>query len=315
MVNYAINKCVSIVVPIVFIAVISLTMAPPVSWSMMLVGISLLGYTHYLLGAYYQHKAWRNRPSYVRYMFWFMLITIISGILVVGARAYEAIWLVALLTIPYFVWHGYENEHTLFTRSTGQKMNPGLLVGISLVVVGLTIDAFRHSSALFATSLIYSSALLPSTQQLFTVLSPALFLVGLSCVIAGIIFLLLSIKNERSPIRLGWLIVILGTCGWFWYANPLPYVWLFVLLLGYHFLTWGIHYGVIFWPKQKAFFTYLAAHVLVVVGVVLASAVVSAFVVQLPLGLLNTEFFLFMTLSHIGTSFLNEPWLKQYLSL
>lgn len=315
MVNYAINKCVSIIVPIVFIAIISLTILPPISWSMMLVGISLLGYTHYVLGAYYQHKAWRNRPSYHRYLLWFLLITVISGALVALALIYKVMWLVALITIPYFVWHGYENEHTLYTRSTGNKLHPGLLIGISLVAVGLTIDAFRHSSALFATSLIYSSALLPSTQQLFTTLSPALFLAGLTCVIVGIVFLLGSVKNKPSVMRVGWLVLMLGVCGWFWYSNPLPYVWLFVLLLGYHFLTWGIHYGVIFWSTQKAFFTYLAAHVLVVVGVILLSVVVSAFVVQLPLGLLNTEFFLFMTLTHIGTSFLNEPWLKQYLSL
>jgi hypothetical protein len=313
--NYTINKVVSIIAPIVFIVVVSLITPPPLSWSMLLVGVSLVGYTHYVLGAYYQQRAWKKRPTYLRYITFSFIIVGISAAMVVIAITYDAMWLIALVTIPYFVWHGYENEHTLYTRSTGEKLSPYLLMGISLIAVGLTIDAFRHSSALFATSLVYTSTLLPSTTKLFAFMSPFLFVAGMIGILLGIIFLLLSIKNNATIVGFGWLIVALGACVWFWYANPLPYIWLFVLLLGYHFVTWGVHYGVIFWPNSKAFYGYLVAHILVVFVVVVASYMVSKVIVQLPLGLLNTEVFLFMTLAHIGTSFLNETWARQSLRL
>lgn len=102
---------------------------------------------------------------------------------------------------------------------------------------------------------------------------------------------------------------------WFYIANPLPYVWLFVFLLGYHFMTWGIHYGVVFWPQSNRFMWYLLAHGAVIVGVVVLSIGVSHFMSGFPLGLLNGEFFLAATLIHISTSFLNDAWLQKALRL
>jgi hypothetical protein len=127
--------------------------------------------------------------------------------------------------------------------------------------------------------------------------------------------LLAVVCRGPSLARISWLIAALFLCGWFWFANPLPYVWLFVLLLGYHFLTWGIHYGVVFWSLGSAFWTYLFGHVAVVAGVLGISLVMTQTTDLFPLGLLNTELFLAATLIHISTSFLNDDWLKHRLGL
>jgi hypothetical protein len=139
------------------------------------------------------------------YIIWFLFIACISGLLAALASGYKTIWLVALVTILYFVWHGYENEHTLFNQSTGNTLSIELLMGISLVTVGLTIDVFRHSSAQFVTSLIYTSALIPGMSQLLTVVSSTLLYTGVSCLVAGIVLIVVSCKKYHQQLDLAGL--------------------------------------------------------------------------------------------------------------
>ncbi len=312
---YAINKIISILLPILVIGVVVGVVDAPQNWTMLLVGVSLLGYTHYILGAYYQHKAWRQRSNYRRFLGCFFVLSGLSVGCVVVALTYEILWLVALLTIPYFVWHGYENEHTLYTRTTGQRHSSLLLVGMSLLAVGATLDAFRHTSANFTYSLTYAHGLIPKFTGVLAYFNPYVYGVGSGLMIAGSIMVILVTLRRRSATTIFWSLVSVVLLGWFYIANPLPYIWLFVFLLTYHFLTWGIHYGVVFWPQSQKFMSYLWAHGLVVVGVVIVSIGMSSVTDQFPLGLLNSEFFLGATLVHISTSFLNDPWLQKILRL
>lgn len=275
----------------------------------------MFGYTHYLIGGYYQHQAWRRRGKYRRFLCFFLVFSVISIGCVVLASAGALLWLVALLTIPYFVWHGYENEHTLFTRATGARHSAWLLGGMSLVVVGATTDAFRHSSANFTYSLIYTNGLLPKFTGELASLDPYIFAAGFGLMVIGSIMIWLVTLAHPTKANLFWSLVAGALLAWFYYSNPLPYVWLFVFLLGYHFFTWGIHYGVVFWPQPKRFLGYLIAHGGVILGVVVASMVISHFWREFPLGLLNGEFFLAATLIHITTSFMNDTWLQKTLRL
>jgi hypothetical protein len=122
--SYIANKFISLILPILGIIYVTLLGAEMLGWSMLLIAISLIGYTHFGLGAYYQHQAWRNRVTYKKFLGWFVGMTIASVLIVLLAVHYQFIWLVAFLTIPYFVWHGYENEQTLFTRATNQTLCP-----------------------------------------------------------------------------------------------------------------------------------------------------------------------------------------------
>jgi hypothetical protein len=275
----------------------------------------MLGYTHYLIGAYYQHQARRRRGGYGRFLSYFLLFSAISVGCVVLAVELGILWLVALLTIPYFVWHGYENEHTLFTRTTGLRHSSWLLGGMSVVVVGATIDAFRHSSANFTYSLVYTNGLLPKFTGELASLDPYIFSIGFGMMVLGSFIIWLVTMRQPSRVNIFWSSVTTVLLAWFYVANPLPYVWLFVFLLGYHFLTWGIHYAVIFWPQPNRFMSYLLAHGAVIIGVVALSIGVSQCMSGFPLGLLNGEFFLAATLLHISTSFLNDNWLQKALGL
>ncbi len=316
MTTYVWNKIISLLLPMLVIGVISLLVAVPQSWTVLLVGISLLGYTHYVLGACYQHKAWLRRSNYWQFFGWSFLFATLSIVVVAFAVAQQLLWLVALLTIPYFVWHGYENELTLFLRTTVQMLSPVLIAGISLVAVGATLDAFRHTSAGFTATLSYYTAtLVPPTKAMVIALAPYLFWAGLIGMVSGIALLSWYLYRTRTKAALWWCGVAFGLLAWFWYANPLPYVWFFVLLLGYHFVTWGVHYGVVFWSDNKRFYRYLFGHVLVVGGVLVVSVLLIQVTDRFPLGLLNNELFLAATLIHISTSFLNDSWLQQRLGL
>ncbi|MFN3693283.1 MAG: hypothetical protein ACK4SL_04300 [Candidatus Paceibacteria bacterium] len=315
MLGYVINKIASLLIPIVAIAVVVALVPVPQSWTLLLVLVSLLGYTHYFIGAYYQHQAWRRRGMYRRFLYRFTLLSVVSVGLVVLAILNDLLWLVAILTIPYFVWHGYENEHTLFTRATGQQLSVWLLGGISAVAVGATIDAFRHTSANFSYSLIYTAGLIPKFTGTLAELDSYLYFVGFGLMLVGSMAIWFATFKRYSRANVFWSVASATALIWFFIDNPLPYIWLFVLLLGYHFLTWGIHYGVVFWPQTKKFFNYLMVHGLVVVGVVVVSMGIGLITSQFPLGLLNSEFFLTATLVHISTSFLNDNWLQKALGL
>jgi hypothetical protein len=295
---------------------VSLLVHAPQSWTILLVAVSLLGYTHYVLGAYYQHCAWAKRTNYRAFSLWFIVLTLVSIGVITAAIWSQTVWLVALLTIPYFVWHGYENEQSLFTRTTGQSLSPMLIGGISIVAVGATVDAFRHASAYFTHTLSYqSSVLLPGTARISEMFGSYIYVMGIGCLIFGSILLLYEVYLRPTLANVWWCIAALLTIVWFWFANPLPYVWLFVLLLGYHFLTWGIHYGVVFWSRGSAFWSYLYSHGIVVLGVIGISFIITESTTLFPLGLLNTELFLAATLVHISTSFLNDEWLQIRLGL
>jgi hypothetical protein len=314
---YNLNKVISIGLPVVGIGIVTALTTVPTSWSLLLILVTLLGYTHHILGLAYQRRAWRSKPNYHRYLGVVVVMGISSGLLVYYAMVTAWLWLVALFTIPYFVWHGYENEHTLFTRATGQSLCPWLLGGISITAVGLTIDSFRHASALFASDLSYRQPLLTSIDNsLYMSLAPYIGIFGLVCIVCGGLSILYSYYRQPRTSTLLWFLGLVLLAVWFFYASPLPYVWLFVFLLGYHFITWGIHYGTVFWYKDKnQFWRYIGEHILVI-GFVLVTSVFLAMVVpQLSLGLLNTEVFLAVTIMHITTSFLNDTWLQTALRL
>ncbi len=313
--GYIINKIISLLLPIVAIAIVVALVPVPQSWTVLLVGVSMLGYTHYLIGAYYQHQAWRRRGQYNRFLARFILLSALSIGLVVLAITSDLLWLVAFLTIPYFVWHGYENEHTLFTRASGQRLSSWLLGGLSVMAIGATLDAFRHTSANFSHSLIYVQGLIPKFTETFANLSHYLYGVSLGLMLLSSMTIWFATIKHTSKAGVLWSLAAVSALVWFYVANPLPYIWLFVLLLGYHFLTWGIHYGVVFWPQPQKFYSYLMAHGLVVIGVVVVSVGLGLVTDQFPLGLLNSEFFLAATLIHISTSFLNDQWLQKLLRL
>ncbi len=312
---YTINKIVSLLIPALTIVIVAVSVPMPQSWTILLVLVSMLGYTHYLIGAYYQQQAWRRRANYSHYLGYFLLLSVISIGCVVLANSFGLLWLIALLTIPYFVWHGYENEHTLFTRVTGLRHSSWLLAGMSFVVVGATTDAFRHSSANFTYSLIYTNGLLPKFTGELAYLDPYIYAFGFGLMILGCVMIWTVTMQHRSLANLFWSLMAAVLLLWFNVTNPLPYVWLFVFLLSYHFITWALHYGVVFWPQPKRFIMYLLAHGGVIVGIVMVSMGVSHYYGDFPLGLLNGEFFLAATLIHISTSFLNDVWLQKALGL
>jgi hypothetical protein len=312
---YVWNKVFSLAIPISAIGFAAFFLPEPQSWTILLVLVSFVGYTHYVLGSYYQLKAWRRRSTYPRFLLSFLVFTGLSVIAMVGAVYLEVVWLVALLTIPYFIWHGYENEQTLFTRATGKVLSTALVCGLSLLAVGATMDAFRHTSASFNHGLMYDLHIVPKFTGDLAIINTGLLVIGVFCLGMGAFFVWYHWWQRRSYVAAWWSSVTLFILTWFYFANPLPYVWLFVLLLSYHFITWGLHFAVVFWPQQKRFFAYLFGHGVVIVGVIVLSLLLDQYTEQFPLGLLNTEFFLTATLIHISTSSLNDVWLQKLLRL
>jgi hypothetical protein len=308
------NKVLSLALPIVTIALVAYTTALAQGWTILLVCISLLGYTHYILGAYYQHRAWRKRTTYRHFQYWFFWLSAAAFLLMYVASVTELVWLVALLTIPYFVWHGYENEQTLYRRTTQNHLSPFLIGGISAVAVGITLDAFRHASANFTSSLSFSQVLLPRSNMISTDIAWYIWCVGGGLIIIGTLLLGFYALRDKTPAGMFWASAAVGMLFWFWFANPLPYVWFFFLLLGYHFLTWGIHYGFVFWSDTRRFLLYVYQHLVVIFGVLIVSYILTN-LLSIPLGLLNTEWFLAFTLAHITTSFLNDEWVQRLLRL
>lgn len=315
--EYAINKSVSVGLPLVVLGTILFSAeSAQQGWRWLLYITIVLGYTHFLIGGYYQVRAFRRKLQKARYYTAFLLLLVVSVALVGYAYWSSAMILLAFTAIPYFMLHGFFNEHTLFRQQTGRAVSFSIFGAIALWLTALTILSSFHPSAYFNQYLEFSTL---AAFLNVSVLAPSVF--HTAAVAAGFVGVGLSVLLAMwAWYRHGlWLasasVLVVGgmITGWYLWHGTLNYVYFFYLLLVYHFLTWMIFYGVRFYERGKGFWSYVFWHLVILI---VCLTVLFTDRVGVTAGwsqwVFNSHVFLFFTFAHITTSFVNEPWFQRW---
>ena len=311
--EYTINKLISVGLPLLVLGGVMYS-APfaQVGWQWLLYITIVLGYTHFLIGGYYQVRSFGRKPQSARYYGAFLVLLIISLGLVGLAYWFEAMILLAFTAIPYFMLHGFFNEHTLFRLQTGRTVSFSIFGALALWLTSLTVLSSFHPSAYFNQFLEFST--LAAFLQV-SLLAPSSFhtvavVVGFAGV--GVSIGLAVYAWWRHGLRAAALSVLLVggvITGWYLWQGTLNYVYFFYLLLVYHFLTWMIFYGVRFYERDRGFGSYILWHVVIVGGCLLVVMTDGwGITTNWSQWVFNSHVFLFFTFSHITTSFVNEAW-------
>ena len=285
------------------------------AWTILLVITTIVGFSHYLIGGYYQVKSLARTPVPVQRYRWYLLLSTLSvGAVIPFMLTGNLAW-VAFATIGYFMLHGFFNEITLFERVSGGVGNRWSVGALAIGLAGLAIIGFAHPSAYFNPQLDYLGMNYLLLQALawgspFAEMSRWLGYGALAAAVCLQATALLRAHARRLQHALFLGVVVAATLGSI-FIYPLNYVYVFTALLLYHFLIW-------FWFYLRANMDrapgalrqYLLLHVLVFAP--FAIAYITGYGWEwIDEYILNSYVFITLTTVHITTSFMSEPWFRR----
>lgn len=291
------------------------------TWHHLLVWTYILGYTHFILGYYYQSKAVIRKGFRSRSMVAFIALTlfaIISVILVANSPFY--LFLV-VFTIPYFMLHGLFNEYTLTKLQTGFLIPTSLLVSGIVWITALLLFSMTHNSFFWGDGLVffdvqdgYFVSKLTQTFPLWVFRELPYLLFSITIPIFGVSLALLPSKQRIIGIVVG--LILLATTLLTILIGPLAFVYLFAFTNSYHFVMWMLHYGKIFWQRsKKQFRTYVLQHLCIVIPI--SIGIYGNFLFFDTFADISTNLYIFIifTYIHITVSFLNESWFRSFFKI
>ncbi len=322
--EYTCNKLISLGLPLAIIIVSWFSFSEPVEqWRFLLLLVVTIGYTHYLIGGYYQLKSYTRKHRPQQYYIWFGLLTIIATGVWWWCWSTDRMVELAIFMIPYFVAHGFFNEQTFVARQLGTVLPPGIIGSITIWLAAVTTLSFLHPSAFFDKHYEYQFQTAVTAFQFSYPQAESIvwWVIGfglLGLVVAAVIMGHVLYRRQYLQVSLPIAVIGLGLTGLYLYMGTFNYVYLLFFLLMYHFITWMIYSGVRFYersPTQLGW--YLAWHLLIIGAVVamMASVVVSTVSDQVAFMAMNSYLFLLLTTIHITTSFINETWFQRAVGL
>jgi hypothetical protein len=318
---YQFNKTISIGFPVLFL-VISLYFTDinnPSFWWLLLIITHILGYTHFILGYFYQYKSLKRNPNKNLLLIFFLLTfgAILFALLFIISGN---IALLAVIAIGYFITHGVLNEVTQMREFMGFAPRLSDMLSLVFYLLAFFLLSLSHPSFFFGPDLVFVN---PTPEMavwlLQTIVSNNLiqFLV-VGCIVSFVVLL---------PGRLVWrgnyvagattALVGLSTLLMFYWNEPIAYIVLYFIALSYHFISWGVF----IWQKFRISAPsrvrqYLFAHIYVAIPFVLSSVLLfnnSGTIDMIHSTLFNGLLFIIMAMIHNTTSLLNEDWFKKLL--
>ncbi len=286
------------------------------AWLMAWFFLLVFGYGHFLLGFYYQVKAFLRKQQAVLYLSSLAVFTGL-GVLLAKYLYFEVGPIVSLLTATiYFLIHGAFNEQTLAFRQTGHK--PPLLIFFALVIFLFVVwfySLVHHT--VFIDTATYVFPLTTSQVQQFFISNGITAQIQMTVLVGGFVTSLLLLiysyfRQGRNSFTVAIAILIsLLFAGVLLFGKP-DFMYILQFIIGYHFMTWLLFYLVEMKRRgEKAYRTFIIQNVLVTVSVLVA--VIFFYLPQTPniaYFILDYNVFMTATFIHITTSFLNEEWMQ-----
>lgn len=280
-------------------------------WQGLLFATVVAGFTHYFIGGYYQLQAISKRGNSAETQ-WFWILSLLAVIAAGGVIWQFGTATFVFLTLFYFIVHGYFNEITLYERTAKCRASRAMVSATMGVFLASLLYGIGHPSWFFDPNLEFALVTPYQLQQYLETYALASIASGIGVILFGVSTLAAgyAVWRKRTLLRVMFFgLVVVGVVASMVF-KPLPYVYLLVAILLYHFVIWFLFFlRAFFATGGRPLSTYLLSHVGIIAGAIVAANYFSPSVV------FNMNFFLVATTWHITVSFLNESWFKRWVGL
>jgi len=284
-------------------------------WQAILLAIVIFGYGHFLVGFYYQIKGFFRKSHPWRYVGTFVFLTILSIVFTYALFFYIGFVAALFIGFLYFLLHGLLNEQTLIERQTGHQVSLWHLGALALFVIALLTYSVPDKTFFFDQYLQFTDINELQVTYIFEEYYLGLeyfaqiFWVGFA--LSMLTLLIAWLRHGYGQLTL-FLFGLLGTTTALVYTfGPPAYIYMYVVVVGYHFMTWLLFYLVEMKKRGSTIYrTFVWHNVLVLLPFVVAGYYFfQPNTPALATLLLNYQLFVVMTYIHISTSFMNDQWL------
>ena len=316
MITYISNKLFSFLGVLVCIAAAYAVFGNTVEqWQAILLSIIVFGYGHFLLGFYYQIKGFFRKPKPWRYVGTFIFLSVFSV-----AFAYILFYLVGFVAsmfigFLYFLLHGLLNEQTLIKRQTGHTVPLLHLAALAIFVIALLTYSVPDETFFFDQYLQFTNMneLLVTYifEQYYLGLAyfTKIFWIGFGLSLCTLFVAWCKYRFTKLTLFLFGTIVA-ATAAVYTFGPP-AYIYMYVFVVGYHFMTWLLFYLVEMKKRGSVVYRNFIFHNILAVAPFIVAAYLF-FQPQTPALvylLVNYQLFVVMTYVHISTSFMNDEWM------
>lgn len=284
-------------------------------WRVILLCIVIFGYSHFVLGFYYQLKSFaRSERPVFRYVTFGILTLLSVGIAYLIFTVFGFV-LSLFFGFLYFLLHGLLNERTLILRQTGLLVPLLPLAALSVFIISLLTYTvpdrtffFGYDLSFYPVSDTYINTFFTS-QYLSLAYFPSIFYVGLGTAIVLLLIAWYRYPFPRLVLTVGAFMGVL-TLGTYLFGAP-AYIFMYLFVVGYHFMTWLLFYLSEFKRRGSSpWQNFLIAN-----GVVFGALLFLLYQHETSptLGsdlVFDYRLFVVLTYIHISTSFMNDDWCK-----
>lgn len=316
MTTYIANKIYSFLGVLVCIAATYAVFGNTVEqWQAILLSIIIFGYGHFLLGFFYQIKGFFRKPNPWQYVGTFVFLTVFSIGLTYTLFVYVGFVAALFIGFLYFLLHGLLNEQTLIERQTGHRVPLLHLSALAIFVIALLTYSVPDRTFFFDQYLQFADmnefvvAFVFEQYYLSLAYFTQVFWIGFG--LSMLTLLVAWIKYRYTQLTIFLLGALTAATVAVYMFGPPAYIYMYVFVVGYHFMTWLLFYLVEMKKRGRAVYRKFILHNVLAVAPFLIAGYYF-FQPQTPVLaylLINYQVFVAMTYVHISTSFLNDEWL------
>jgi hypothetical protein len=315
---YKINKIISLSWVFVVIALSSLWFGyVETQWQFILLTLMTFGYAHFIVGFIYQCKSFFRKPNTKQHLITFGVLAIATVIFAEVLFSLAGYAFAMFVGFAYFLLHGLFNEQTLIKREGGIHVPLLYIWSLAIFIMSLLTYTVPDPTFLFDRALAFA----PVDTFLMTVTFagmgmslaafPYIFWSGMFLSFVVLWWAWSKTKNHQLTVFLGgsYLLIILATVFW----GALPYIYMYFLVVGYHFMTWFL-----FYVRQmkgragNALQEFSALHIVILIPFLVGGWLF--FTSNTPdwvFTIFDYKYFVVATYVHISVSFMNDEWFQK----
>lgn len=285
-------------------------------WKVILIGLLIMGYAHFFIGSYYQLKSFGRSSKPQLHYLTFIILSIFS--VVFSYFVFDLFGFVAALFIGiiYFLVHGLFNEQTLLLKQTKQFLPLQYILALAIFLFSLLVYALPNETFFFDNNLNFVEVNDLMVNYYFNnyFLSVShisyIFWSGVMLSIVVLVHAWWKNRHTKTTLFLGSFFVFVT--GLVAYTGTPTYIYVYTIVVGYHFLTWLIFY---IHEKYKRGKNEALGFFGVNLCLLTTLVVLSYYHFDGRENIMSSFFFdyrtfIVLTYIHISTSFMNDEWFK-----
>lgn len=286
-------------------------------WQFILLVIIIFGYTHFLIGWYYQLKSYVKRFDTKQQILTFAGLMLVTLGVAEIIYAYLGFVFALLIGFAYFLLHGLFNEQTLIKREAGIHVPLIYVWSLAIFIMTSLTHTIPDPTFLFDRSLEFMASNSFTLNLTFLGAGmplnvfPYVFWVGIVLSFGVLALAWWQTRNNALTLFLGSSYVLIALLTIFFGA--IPYVYMYFLVVGYHFMTWFLFFlRQMSGRSHNALAEYLGIHVVTLIPFLIAGwlffqPATPAWVYVV----FDYKYFVVATYLHISTSFMNDGWFQR----